>query len=308
MNRLADVPVRFTWLRAFAQSAAHALHAAQHGKDASPAMKLGKNTHAAAFEPDKIVVYRGGTKIDAKGKPKVYTDVKQGGFWEDFKASQRPDAVIVNAKELARAEAIAASLHRADAERVHPDTGEPLPLMFGPGVIREQNIRWSRNGRACSSTPDARLPGRWIADLKVARTCDPERYPRDATRQGYPAQLVMYDEADAYERTGDHRNVTCELYSVVVEPVEPYVVTTYRLTASAVASGGRMLATWWSALNACEASDHWPGYAQSVVEFHVDDPLAMLDGFEIDAAADDEAANGNADSGDDTQQIDWSAA
>jgi len=308
VNRLAGVPVRFTWLRAFAQSAAHALHAAQHGKDASPAMKLGKNTHAAAFEPDKIVVYRGGTKIDTKGKPKVYTDVKQGGFWEDFKASQRPDAVIVNAKELARAEAIAASLHRADAERVHPDTGEPLPLLFGPGVIREQNIRWSRNGRACSSTPDARLPGRWIADLKVARTCDPERYPRDATRQGYPAQLVMYDEADAYERTGDHRNVACELYSVVVEPVEPYVVTTYRLTASAVASGGRMLATWWSALNACEASDHWPGYAQSVVEFHVDDPLAMLDGFEIDAAADDEAANGNADSGDDTQQIDWSAA
>lgn len=308
MSRLAGAPVRFTWLRAFAQSAAHALHAAQHGKDPSPAMKLGKNTHAAAFEPDKIVVYRGGTKIDAKGKPKVYTDVKQGGFWEDFKASQRPDAVIVNAKELARAEAIAASLHRADAERVHPDTGEPLPLLFGPGVIREQNIRWSRNARACSSTPDARLPGRWIADLKVARTCDPERYPRDATRQGYPAQLVMYDEADAYERTGDHRNVACELYSVVVEPVDPYVVTTYRLAASAVASGGRMLATWWSALNACEASDHWPGYAQSVVEFHVDDPLAMLDGFEIDAAADDEAANGNADSGDDTQQIDWSAA
>lgn len=308
MSRLAHVPVRWSWLRAFAQSAAHALHAATHGKDATPCMKLGNAGHAASFEPWRLVEYKGGehTTVDAKGKSKtkLYSAVKNGACWEAFKAAQKPDAVIVSAKELAHATSIADALRLADAERVHPITGEALPLLFGPGVLHERNIQWSRNGRACSSTPDARLPGRWITDLKCARTGDPDRYPRDATRQGYPAQLVMYDEADAFERTGDHRDIACELFSVVVEPFPPYVVTTYMLNAAAVECGNRLLHTWWSSLASCEAIDHWPGYSPSVVEFNVDDPLAMLDGLEPDSDAD--AANEN--TGDGADAIEWDAA
>lgn len=300
MSRIAHVPVRWSWLRGFASSAAHALYTAQYGKEATPAMKLGTIAHAATLEPHRLKLFTAGEYTDKKGKSKAHSDIKRGKGYDLFAMGQPADAVIVNARELVKARAIAEALHRADAERIHPVTGEPLPLLFGPGVLREQNIKWTRNGRACSSTPDARLPGRWIVDLKAARTGSPDRYPRDSTRQGYQAQLVMYDEADAYERTGDYRDVGCELYSVVVEPFPPYVVTTYRLEASAVSSGNRILSSWWEQLAACEAIDYWPGYSQSVVDFCVDDPLSQLDGLEVDSVADDAPES-------DGESIEWDA-
>lgn len=281
MSRVAHLPVRWSWLRHFAASAAHALEAATNGREPSLAMKLGTAGHAAALEPHRLAVFRPGTFIDGKGKTKSHSGHRRGEAWDKFRAAQKPDAVIVSESELRRVSGMAAALRAADAERVHPDTGEPLPLLFGPGVLIEQTILWSVNGRAYSSTPDARLPGRWIADLKVVRTGDPERYPRDSARMGYPSQLVMYDEADAYERTGDHLARSCELFSVTVESTPPHVVTTYRLAASAVSAGERALNRWREALAAAEASDSWPGYCLSVVNYEVDDPLAALDGLTI---------------------------
>lgn len=305
-SRIAHIPVRWSWLKAFASSAAHALWAAEHGKDPTPAMKMGTAGHAATFEPHRIRLFRAGSYVDAKGKTRAHTDHRRGKAYDLFVMGQPADSVIVNARELAHVTAIAEALRRADEERVHPDTGEPLPLLFGPGVVHERRILWERNGRSCSSTPDARLPGVHVTDLKLARTGDPARYPRDAGRQGYPSQLVMYDEADAYERTGDYRNGSCELYSVVVEPYPPYVVTTYRLDASAVESGARSIASWWEQLRACEEIDHWPGYVQSVADFTVDDPLALVDGLEVDSAVSDDDVKQADDSDDET--INWDDA
>lgn len=302
MSDLAGVPVRYSWLKYMDRSAAHARHQALYGSDPTMSMRMGSAIHAATFESHRIRIYRAGTYTDLRGKkPKVreHSDRRTGDAFETFKSAQPPDAIILNEREHAHATAIADAIRRADAERVHPDTGEPLPLLFGTGVVHEQRIAWSVDGRAYSSTPDARLPGRWIADLKMARTGDPVRYPHDATRMGYQAQLVMYDEADAYDRTGDYRAGGCELFSVVVEPKPPYVVTTYRLAASSIAYGRRCLYRWREALAACEAINYWPGYRQAVVELETDDPLASLDSL-VD---DDDGEQGGG--GDD---IDWEAA
>lgn len=301
MSRVAHIPVRWSWLRYFASSAAHALEAATNGREATTAMKLGTAGHAATFEPHRLRVYAAGEFVDAKGKKKAHKGTRRGAAWDAFRAAQPADAVIVSESEARKARAIADALRRADEERIHPITGEPLPLLFGPGVVTESTIAWTVPSdvdpiappRRYSSTPDARLPGRWIADLKVARTGDPERYPRDSTRMGYPAQLVMYDEADAYARTGDHRARSCELFSVVVESTPPHVVTTYMLSASAVAAGERALARWRAALATAERFDVWPGYCLSVVPYEVDDPLAPLDALTFDEPAPE--ADDNAD-------------
>ena len=78
VDRNGDVvPVRWSWLSRFAQSAAHARHAALYGKDPTPAMKLGTATHAAVFEPHRLVEYTG--------------KVRRGKEWEAFQAAQAPD-------------------------------------------------------------------------------------------------------------------------------------------------------------------------------------------------------------------------
>lgn len=246
MSRIATVPVRWSWLSRFSASPAHALHAATAGFEATAAMRLGTAAHAAALEPHRLVVFGG--------------KVKRGKEWDSFMSSQSPDAVIVNARELEIATGIATALLRADEERVDPTTGEPLPLLYGPGVVREQNIRWTRRGRSCSSTPDARLPGRWVTDLKTARSGHPDKFVRAATWAGYLGQLAFYQEADG----GSAR-----LFTVVVEPFPPYVVTTYELDEHAIESGRRLVDQCWSQLVESEHGDHWPGYAQSVVKFSV---------------------------------------
>ena len=292
------VPVRWSWLSRFAQSAAHARHAALRGKDPTPAMKLGTAVHAAVFEPHRLVLYAGGEKavIDKKGKTtvKTYTDVKQGGFWEEFKAAQAPDAVIINARELAHAQAVAAAL-----------VADPIaaPLLFGDGVIHERKIEWARHGRSCTSTPDARKPGEWIVDLKTCRSALPSQFVRAATWAGYPGQLAFYQEADAFDAALDEPRA--DLYIVAVEPFPPYAVTTFRLDDFAIDLGRRTIAAYWNAMAACEASDYWPGYAQSAVTFTADDPDQTFGPMDIEPDAEND---NHGDDGADDNRIDWSAA
>lgn len=289
MSQIAHLPIRWSSLSRFEQSPAHALHAALHGSDPTPAMKLGSAAHAAAFEPHRLRIYTGKTR--------------RGKEWDAFKVAQPADAVIVNVREHTIAQHVAAALRAADVARVDLDGVTPLPLLFGRGVEVERNIQWTRHGRACSSTPDARLPGQWVADLKCARSGQPSRFVRTATWAGYHTQLAFYQEADAAELGLPAPQA--RLFSVVVEPFAPYVVTTYELDAYAIAAGAQKITEWWNRLRDCEATDHWPGYVQTIATFTADDPelaAGPLGGFEADEPAND----GDADK--EPQQIDWSAA
>lgn len=297
------VPVRWSWASQADVSLAHARHQALYGKDPSVAMKFGTAGHAAAFEPHRLVIYRGGDVVDSKGKVKTYTDTKQGKCWDDFKARQPADAVIVNARERAKVTAIADALRRADEARVDAVTGEPLPLLFGPGVIRERRIVWTRNGRLCASIPDARNPGRWIADLKLVRSAKPDRFVRSATWMGYPGQLSFYAQADAADL--GLAMPTADRYIVAVEPFAPYVVTTYKLTPRAVEFGDRQVDRCWDLITSAESVDHWPGYVDAVADFDTDEPedeFGIIPDAEPELGADD-PENDNAGDG-----IDWSAA
>jgi hypothetical protein len=298
VSRIAHLPMRFSTLARFGSSPAHALHAATVGFESTMAMRMGTSAHAATLEPHKLVVYRAGTFTDKKGKTRDHSDRRDGEAWEQFRARKDhpADAVFVNEREHGIATAIAAALRQADAARRDLD-GRPLPLLFGPGVVREANIRWTRHGRACSSTPDARLPGKWIADLKIARSGKPSQFIRAATWAGYHAQLEFYSEADA--AVMGLPEPTARLFSVVVEPFAPYVVTTYELDAFAIDAGRRLVDGWWSTLVDCEATDYWPGYAPTLARFTCEELITsdgLLGDFVADATTDST----------DNQPIDWS--
>lgn len=267
------------------QSPAHFHHAATSPwLPGTLAQRMGTTCHAAVFEPHRLVVFEAGTyvDVDAKGREKVksHSNTRRGKAFDMFAAQQASDAVIVNARELAAAEGVANALRNHD---------QAAPLLFGEGVLHEQQIAWSRRGRKCSSRPDARLPGRHIVDLKTARTSQPERFMTAARWSHYHAQLAFYQEADA--AILGLAEPCADLYIVAVETVAPYVVTVFRLTAKAIDHGRASINGWWERMEVCASAGVWPGYAQAIVPFDTgdtDDDFSF--GADIDAGHDVEPA------------------
>lgn len=278
-----NLPVHFSALKMMDLSPAHYLHAAtKPWGGGTLAQRMGSAAHAATFEPHRLVEYTG--------------KVRRGKEWDAFHSCQAPDAVIVNAKEMAYARSIAAAL------RSHPIAA---PILFGYGVVHEEEIHWYHEGRLCSSRPDARDPNVAISDLKTCRSAQPERFIREATWARHHAQLRFYDYADAFStgrqvydpRTGKGDRI--DLYVVAIETTAPHVCTVFELDDTAIVAADRAIATWWARLVACEAENAWHGYRQGVEQFTCDDPENFIGGV-LDAAEND---NSGADSADD-----WSAA
>lgn len=265
---LADVPVRWSWLSHFASSPLHARHAALYGKEPTAAMKLGTAGHVVTFDEPHDVFRTVNPKTG-----KVWN--RNSKAWDEFEADCEDRAVTpLTIAEYDKARRI------RDALRSHRDAA---PLLFGEGVVREQPIHWVRHGRACSSRPDARKPGEWIADLKTCRTARPDRFMKAAQWAGYTGQLVFYSEADAFEANRNPASLASQmlpLYIVAVEPFPPYAVTVFELDETAKEHGRRAVATAWGQLEACEAVNAWPGYAEGVVPFVIEangDDQANLD-------------------------------
>ena len=250
---LADVPVRWSWLSHFLSSAMHAREAALHGKDPTPAMKLGTAGHVVTFDQPFEVFRKENPKTG-----KVWT--RGAKAWdEELERCEASGIELLTVAEYDKACRIRDALRgNRDAEW----------LLFGPDVVREQPIHWVRRGRACSSRPDARKPGDWIADLKCVRTARPDRFASACRFNGYTSQLVFYAEADAFECGRDPRSLASEmlpLYNVAIEPFAPFAVTVFELDRTAREHGERILATCWEALTQAEATNYWGGYAEGVV-------------------------------------------
>lgn len=243
MTDVRDVPVSWSWLKEFSRSAAHARYAAlRPDNEPSLAMRLGAGTHAVAF----------GTPFH------VYSEARRGKAWEAFR-EEHGSVPILNEREHALAVGMATAL------REHPDARR---LLYGPGVEHEQPMEWTRYGRRCRTRGiDAINRGRWIVELKQARTVQPGRFERDTLRALYPCQPTWYDEGDALLTGRDFEHDPLEKYIIGVEPAPPHVVQVYRLSPSAVDFAKRTIGLYWSQLRDAEASDLWPGYSLSIVDF-----------------------------------------
>lgn len=242
------VPVRFSRLKKFSQSAAHYFAACQFDDSDSLAMRIGRGTHALLFGAPLV----------------VWPQRRQGKAWDSFEAANAGKEILTTSEH-------AKALGMANAIRRH---SLAAPLLFN-GTVLEREIHWNVEGRRCQGTPDCVGPGR-VVDLKTAQTSEPDRFTRKATWMSYHAQLAWYQ--DGLELAGKQRPEEC--YIVAVESSEPYAVTVLRLTERTLDQGRRLSRLWWERLRVCEASNEWPAYTQSIVEFDLPDNDA--DGLIID--------------------------
>jgi hypothetical protein len=255
-RRIVDprsVPVRFSRLKAMARSAMHYHAACQWDDDETLAKRIGSGVHALVF-----------------GQPLVvWPQRRQGNAWKAFEAANA-HRIILNETEHAQALAVANAIRR------HPIAA---PLLFDNTAL-ERRLSWKIAGRDCQGTPDA-FNSRRVVDLKTARTTEPDRFTRQAMWMSYHAQLAWYQ--DGIELAGKDRPEEC--YIVAVESAVPYPVTVFRLTGRALEQGRRLNRLWWERLMVCEATNAWPPYAQSVIDFDVPDGDAdglIIDGEEVD--------------------------
>jgi PDDEXK-like domain of unknown function (DUF3799) len=252
-------PARFHNLKAMGQSALHCLQSFQYEDDRnSLAIRIGSGTHALLFD-QPIVQFSG--------------KVRRGKDWDTFKAANS-NKTILNAKEHAKATAI------ANAIKSHPTAAR---LIYSPDVVFEQSIEWDQGGRKRRSTPDAR--GTYhLVELKTTRCAEPGRFSRDAMFRAYHAQIADY--ACAIEAKVGIKPRDCFL--IAVESVPPYAVTVMRLTERALEMGERLCRAWMERLRACEDSQAWPAYCETITDFDV--PEDDLDLVFADEDADEEDA------------------
>lgn len=253
-RRTADIrslPARFSWLKEFAKSAAHAKHAALVGWDDTLSTRLGSGTHAMTF----------GTPYVAKSSNRRGTKARKADE-EKIRAEHGPDSLILTPGEYAHAKGMSDAIKaNAVAQR----------LLFQDGVILETDIHWELKGRACKSRPDA-YHFRTLVELKTAREADPHWFHRDAIRSGYHAQCAFYRRAIEHATGVKPRDV----YLLVVENRRPYVVTPFRLTERALEAGDRLAMKWFEQLRVCETTNVWPPYTMGIEDFDVIDDEAEV--------------------------------
>lgn len=261
LRRLIDPasrPARFHNLKAMGQSAAHCFQSFQDERDKeSLSMRLGSGSHAILFGQPVAL-------FDAPSKKGTGKSPRNGAVWEAFKAAHA-DEVILNAKEMRRAQSIANAIKSNEIA---------ARLLFSPGVKFEETILWKQGNRTRRSTPDARGTS-YIVDLKTTRCAEPDRFTRDAIRYGYHAQLADY--RCAVEALVGVKPKEC--YIIAVETVPPYAVTTLELTARALDRGEALCRGWMERLLVCEENSHWPAYRECIETFDVpDDDIDLVFG------------------------------
>lgn len=248
------VPVRYSHLRRIDLSPLHYLHGLVPDDDSeqSAPMRAGKLVHALVLGGDYV----------------VYDGRRAGGAWEEFAAAHEGRFIVTTA-EYQRAVPVAESVQR-----------DPVASQFLRGQ-HERMLDWRIGGRECQAHVDCIGPdNRYVTELKTASLAAPGWFARAALRMRYHAQLAWYQDAIAEVRGVRPANA----YIVAVETKAPYAVTTMILTPRALDEGRKICRLWWERLAACEASDEWPGYAQSAVTLDVaEDVELVIDGEEVAA-------------------------
>ncbi len=286
--------LHFSRLRLMALSPAH--YAAYAQTEPTPAMRFGTAVHALALGGD-LIRYDGERKGNAWAAFKALVDgaeyyvfdgTHRGKAWEWAK-EEAAGRVIVTSEDLGLAEqAAAVQARRREAGRydaVIVTTSEydqaqrcaeslrssPIARDLLEGQT-EVPLRWEWLGRPCAGQLDVIHAG-GVVDLKTTTKAEPAWFQRHALGMAYHAQLAWYAEG-----ARQHGHVGTAHHIVAVESKAPYAVTGFRLTPRAVEEGEKMVRAWMERLLACEASDEWPAYCQSVVDLDVDRDFELLFG------------------------------
>lgn len=239
------------------------------GRDSETALRFGTAVHHFVLgSPQQVVLYTAADR-DRLAPPKKRKGRGVAALLDPMEGLIAEDTEPEPAKRVTRSGAAWAAFATEHAELGHTILLEreytearamadsilrcpkACELLFDATEV-EARIDWRLRGRAIRSTPDARKPRRWIADLKTCADSGPRRFGRQIYDMLYHAQLETYLGA-AQSVDGARPS---EAWIVAVDRKRP--PRCYRVTDEGLELGARCLGAWIETLLTCEASAHFP--------------------------------------------------
>jgi hypothetical protein len=246
-------PLHFSQLKKLARSPAH--YACPEEEDTASLLR-GRATHAYMLgQKHRVVLYEDGKR-----------DLRQEKY-RDFVAAH-PDSEILIPSEMADVAGMRASLER------HP---RAMELLEGE---QERTIQWDIGGRRCEGTPDVlRLftDRKRLVELKTDQCSAPDLFKWKARRRYfYHAQVDWY--SNGCELTMSYPQLPVDEHFVIaVESKPPYPVTVFNVRESILKAGRKQWRIWFEQLRTCEASNTFPPYVQSDVDWEDEEGDFELD-------------------------------
>jgi hypothetical protein len=258
--------VNWSSLKLIAKSPAHYRQNQLTPRADTDALKRGRCTHLAVFEPEVFastcVVWDGGAR--------------RGKDWDAFRRKHAASEILTE-KEHGQCVAIAAAV-RADA----------AAAKYLAGGKSEATVLWTHTAPDvghlkgysldCKSRIDFVATCGALVDLKTTRDASPDGFGRECWRLGYHAQAAFYSDAFA-AATGSRLPYVL----VAVEAEAPYAVTVYRVPEVVIEAGREHYRALLDRLWICRSENRWPAYADGELEL-------TLPSWAIDA--DDEDVSG----------------
>lgn len=211
----------------------------------TPALLIGRATHAAVLEPD---VFASGFVC----APEVDRRTKAGKEeWAAFCDANAGREVLSPADH-----ALCLALRRA--VQAHPAAST---LLGHAGDIEVSGV-WTDHASGCRCKLRAdKLCGSVgvVVDLKTTQDAGSESFTRSIFSLGYHRQAAMYiDGLRANGLDVEH------FVFVAVEKTPPYGVAVYRLTDEAIDAGRKQLRSLLATYRWCTERDEWPGYSDDI--------------------------------------------
>jgi hypothetical protein len=239
--RHADGRVHFSCLKKFTLSALHYRCACEGGVKATRPMNVGSVAHALVLGEKR------------RGRPlTVYPGERKGNAWKDFAAQ-----AMVDGKEVVTVKEYEAARPIADAIIHHPLACELLN-----GAKLEVPMQWETAGVECATDGVDILGPDYLAELKTTHTAEPERFKRHALAMLWHAQLAWLSEGSGLNGLIPKRHLI-----IAAEVTPPFPVTVLELEPELLLHGAKSVTLWLEKLRACEETDLWPAYTQSIVPF-----------------------------------------
>lgn len=218
---------------------------------------LGKEEHKPEFDFGKVVH----TLVLGEGAQPEIVEAKS---WQTKAAKEAQDEargagkvpILAGDWEVARKVAASVKAHPVASALFTDGKAEQSAFWVDEetGVVRRARFDWLR-----SPVKGKRL---LLTDLKTARSAEPEAFGKAVADFGYAMQAAAYiDAAIALGLDPDPA-----FLFVVVEKVEPYVVTVAELDADALQIGRYLNRKALRVYAECRATDVWPTYSNDVVQ------------------------------------------
>jgi len=248
--------VNWSTLKYIGQSPKHYLAALDSPREDTPAMLLGRVTHAMVLEPDTVAAryvvmprFHGGMKDE--------TAIEKG--YDGGKQAKDAWLTAAGGAEVVPADVYTQATGMAEAVLTDPIAG---PLF--QGGLAEVRLEWTdvETGIQCRGRAD--FIGVALIDLKTTRNIEPRLFRRDIARMQMHAQLAYYYDGAVCQ------NVLP--YIVSVENTAPFDVVVYQLTNDELAAGRAVCRKYLNTLSESRSTDCWPGVAGGEFVLSIDLP------------------------------------